>query len=253
MTKEQFKNNFVGKNIYYATEKDREKLLESAHSFGYTWANGDSLKDINNVEKNPCYRFYEDLDTTWKTLDRASRAGEDVYIFSSNGKEFKLEKMNKPKPYTSTKEDTETKPSLKDIILNKLGVEVNEEFKIDLEDSPTYRISKNLIVDYLDLLEDYSGHRFWVTSPINLQDLILKNVKIIKIPNDHLLTPKEKETLKLWDFDKLEKVYEDKEVGEVINFYKDGELVDDLYIYVFKHKFEGLEIGKHYTREELGL
>ena len=133
-------------------------------------------------------------------------------------------------------------------VANLLGVELEEEFRVDGWDG---------FCKITELgLERYVKERSWLMDSIMLTDLIKGTAKIIKIPKP-ILDEKEKEYLSA-----VIKPFR----GQVISISKKstnyGEFIDilideaeDIYLPYFKpgKMYQGMGVNREYTLEELGL
>ena len=215
MTRQHFDALYLGKSVHCKTETLADEFLELADSVGYR--TDGIIYDI--YKEFTCFNI-EDGEIYYANLEHYKNQGYEIIEFKSL------------KPLQPTLE----KP-LVDIILERLGVKIDEEFYPNIIGSPKCRINKNLVVEYLE-------NNLWITSCITLQDLISGGIKIVKIS---LLTDAEREFLSNFEFEELEKGNED------VSLYFDQCTNHAILINHCKHKFNGLEKCKHYTKQELGL
>lgn len=146
---------------------------------------------------------------------------------------------------------------LQQLILNELGVDINEEFYIlglfkEIEDAwkyiseHPYRISKYFTLEYLDTDGKWDNY----TLSLSLLDLIARPqyYKIIKKPYIELLTDKEKEFLRYFKFNSLAIINQ----GDVLRIECNNS-INYLVLNQLNLKFDNLIEYKIYTYEELDL
>ena len=134
-------------------------------------------------------------------------------------------------------------------VARALGVELEEEFEID--DYGKYKLTKDGLVHWSNVNQD------WVNSGI-FNDLLKGDVKIVKL----ILTEKEREYLSAVTKPFRDRIVWIKKVSsptlnhEYIKIcYQDNNytIVLDFPDFKVGTMYKGMELGKEYTLEELGL
>lgn len=236
MTKQQFDSLYRGKAVHCKIEELANEFLELADSVGYKWYDKEKLT-LNNMyyafKKDTCYRpggrFMSVSGGDFMSYG-------DTEIYEMNGFEIVEFKSMKTSP----------QESLQSIILNRLGVEANEKFRITSV-SKYFEFEEYFIDEKLRVFGVGKELAGTVCFP-DIATLILEPELIEKLPPKPLLTDEEKEFLKNFEFVELE-----KENNNGLILYIDQCDYHVIGIKHCKHKFNGLEKCKHYTLKELGL
>lgn len=116
-------DDYKGKAIHCATEKEANKLLKELDKNGWRWCGEQCLLEENNFnsyQEQTCYRLYPEKRITFTTKEHFIREHVEIIEFSQLFSEFK------PR------------------ILEILGVDFDEEFKFtdNREITYTYKITK---------------------------------------------------------------------------------------------------------------
>ena len=139
-------------------------------------------------------------------------------------------------------------------VANALGIELEEEFNI-AGDSNKYQLSIYGLEVWSDTCKD------WCPA-VGLEDILIGNYKIIKLPKS-ILNDTEKEYLgniikpfrdRVISIKKIENSGEECLIIQVEHF-KDKSIREIFMLPSFEKKtmYQGMELGKRYTLEELGL
>lgn len=132
-----------------------------------------------------------------------------------------------------------------------LGVEIGEEFKIEGYEEAKYKFDDNLMRLF--------PNGEWYTAPQTLYKILDGRYKIIKIPKS-LLTEEEREYLSyvIKPFrDEIEYIHKftcpNSKKEYLMGFIKDIGYHLELPPFIKGTMYCGIELGKEYTLEELGL
>ena len=135
-------------------------------------------------------------------------------------------------------------------VANVLGVELDEEFKIDgYSDNFRFRLTKKCI--------EISSHGEWASKKSVLCNLLSGDLKLIKIPKS-ILTQEEKEYLSYVIKPFRDKVEYVRKYAHIDNKHEWIEIVftNIFMCFPFFEKgtmYKGMELNKEYSVEELGI
>ena len=236
MTRKEFDSLYLGKAVHCKTDELADEFLELASKFGYYI----TVHNYNRFKENTCYRLNDGV-VEYCYLDWYRKQGYEIIEFKS----VKSNNDDLVDAFGYVMMSLNIKPKekiVKDIVLKIFGIEIDEEFMLDINNKTRFKFNQNM-----QGLQQYAKGAFWVPDNDLLKDLINGRYKIIKI-KEPLLTDAEREFLSNFEFEELEKNNE----GDVyLNIDQcNNQVIDTKYC---KHKFNGLENYRMYTRKELGL